>query len=164
MAGVMYTNAIYFPSSSMYQGVTPGMMNYGCVNHVYYAFAGVSPDGSVFVSVVLINVASWLDLAGPVVLTSISQCQLSDEWADARAPVDGSSGGLGSLLQLKQQHPHLRVLLSIGGGTTSSIYPSVASDATLRTNFARSVLGLVEASGLDGIDSESSPGTRSRST
>lgn len=101
------------------------MLNYSCINHVYYAYASVSADGGVF---------------------------LSDEWADAGAPVDGVQGGLGSLMHLKQKHPHLRVVLSIGGGNSSEIFPLVASSTLLRDNFARSAKGLVEASGLDGID------------
>ena len=79
---------------------------------------------------------------------------MSDEWADAGAPVDGVQGGLGSLMHLKQKHPHLRVVLSIGGGNSSEIFPIVASSTLLRDNFARSAKGLVEASGLDGIDSK----------
>jgi hypothetical protein len=46
----MYTNAVYFPSSRIYQGDSPGMLNYGCINHVYYAYASVTADGNVFVS------------------------------------------------------------------------------------------------------------------
>ncbi|KAI0004043.1 glycoside hydrolase family 18 protein [Xylariaceae sp. FL0662B] len=122
---VMFTNAVYFPNAKIYSGATPGMMNYSCINHVYYAFANVAPDGSVF---------------------------LSDEWADAQAPCDGVQGGLGSLMHLKQTHPHLQVILSIGGGTSAETFPIVASDTLLRDNFARSARGLVEASGLDGID------------
>ncbi|CAJ2499675.1 Uu.00g025280.m01.CDS01 [Anthostomella pinea] len=125
VSSVMYTNAVYFPNSKIYSGATPGMMNYSCINHVYYAFANVAADGSVF---------------------------LSDEWADAQAPCDGVHGGLGSLMHLKQAHPHLRVILSIGGGSSSDTFPVVASDTLLRDNFARSARGLVEASGLDGID------------
>ncbi|KAI0178991.1 glycoside hydrolase family 18 protein [Hypoxylon sp. FL1284] len=125
MSSVMFTNAVYFPNYKIYGGATPGMMNYGCINHVYYSFANVAADGSVF---------------------------LSDEWADTQAPCDGVQGGLGSLMHLKQRHPHLRVTLSIGGGASNETYPVVASDALLRDNFARSVRDLVEASGLDGID------------
>ncbi|KAI0384230.1 glycoside hydrolase family 18 protein [Hypomontagnella monticulosa] len=124
-SSVMFTNAIYFPNFKIYSGATPGMMNYSCVNHVYYAFANLAADGSVF---------------------------LSDEWADTRAPCDGVQGGLGSLMHLKQKHPHLQVTLSIGGGTSNEMFPVVAADPLLRDNFARSVRGLVEASGLDGID------------
>jgi GH18 family chitinase len=50
VARVMYTNAVYFPSSRIYQGDSPGMLNYSCINHVYYAYASVTADGNVFVS------------------------------------------------------------------------------------------------------------------
>lgn len=56
-------------------------------------------------------------------------------------------------MHLKQKHPHLRVVLSIGGAQASQVFPTVAASAVLRDNFARSARGLVEASGLDGIDS-----------
>ncbi|KAF4467854.1 chitinase [Fusarium albosuccineum] len=125
MSNIMYTNAIYFPNYRIYQGDTPGVLNYSCINHVYYAYASVLADGGVL---------------------------LSDEWADAGAQVDGVQGGLGSLMHLKQKHPHLRVVLSIGGGNSSEVFPIVASNTLLRDNFARSARGLVEASGLDGID------------
>ena len=79
---------------------------------------------------------------------------MSDEWADAGADVDGVQGGLGSLMHLKQRHPHLRVLLSIGGGSSVETFPLVANSGEFRHNFASSAKGLVEASGLDGIDGE----------
>jgi chitinase len=56
-------------------------------------------------------------------------------------------------MYLKEQHPHLQVVLSIGGGASADTFPIVASSTLLRDNFARSARGLVEASGLDGIDS-----------
>lgn len=46
----MYTNAVYFPNTRIYKGDSPGMLNYRCINHVYYAYASVAPDGGVFVS------------------------------------------------------------------------------------------------------------------
>ncbi|KAG6016930.1 hypothetical protein E4U54_000091 [Claviceps lovelessii] len=124
-ARIMYTNAVYFLSSRVYLGDTPGMLNYRCINRVYYAYAEVGLDGGVY---------------------------LGDEWADTRAPVDGVQGALGSLMYLKQQHPHLQVILSVGGESASDVFPVVANDALLRDNFAQSAWGLVEASGLDGID------------
>jgi chitinase len=57
-------------------------------------------------------------------------------------------------MHLKQKHPHLQVVLSVGGAAASQTFPIVASNTLTRDNFARSVRGLVEASGLDGIDSE----------
>lgn len=68
--------------------------------------------------------------------------------------MDGVQGGLGSLMHLKRKHQHLQVLLSIGGANTAGVFPVVAGDTSLRDNFSRSVLGLVEASGLDGVDSK----------
>lgn len=57
-------------------------------------------------------------------------------------------------MHIKQKHPHLRVILSIGGPQSSNVFPTVAASAVCRDNFARSARGLVEASGLDGVDSE----------
>ena len=57
-------------------------------------------------------------------------------------------------MHLKQKHSHLRVVLSVGGPQSAEVFPIVASDTILRDNFARSARGLVEASGLDGIDSK----------
>ncbi|KAH6657155.1 family 18 glycoside hydrolase [Truncatella angustata] len=125
VANVMFTNAVYFPNYKIYSGASPGMMNYSCISHVFYAFASVAADGSVF---------------------------LSDEWADAQAPCDGVRGGLGSLMHLKQAHPHLQVILSVGGGNSTEVFPVVAANPVLRDNFGRSARGLVEASGFDGID------------
>jgi chitinase len=55
MSDVMFTNAVYFPNYRIYQGDTPGMLNYSCINHVYYAYASVSADGGVFVSFPLVT-------------------------------------------------------------------------------------------------------------
>lgn len=64
VARVMYTNAVYFPSSRIYQGDSPGMLNYSCINHVYYAYASVTADGNVFVSFDQVpettHMAKWL--------------------------------------------------------------------------------------------------------
>lgn len=49
VASVMFTNAIYFPNYRIYQGDTPGSMNYSCISHVFYAHASVGPDGGVYV-------------------------------------------------------------------------------------------------------------------
>jgi len=69
-------------------------------------------------------------------------------------PVDGATGCLGSLLRLKQQHQHLKLILSIGGGAASQNFATIAASAATRDNFGSSAKGVVEASGFDGIDSE----------
>ncbi|KAF4985028.1 hypothetical protein FDECE_16880 [Fusarium decemcellulare] len=96
------------------------------------------------------TIKEWL--ATPYLCLLGSLLWLSDEWADAGPPVDGVQGALGSWMHLKQNHPHLRVVLLIGGGNSSEVFPMVASDTLPRDKFARSARGLVEASGLDGID------------
>ncbi|KAL2125116.1 hypothetical protein VTJ04DRAFT_1481 [Mycothermus thermophilus] len=125
LSHVMYTNAVYFPNYCVYNGDTPGQLNYACINRVYYAYASVGADGHVF---------------------------LHDEWADLHAPCDGFQGALGALLHMKQKYPHLQVFLSIGGPGSADIFPLVASNAVLRDRFARSAWKFAEASGLDGID------------
>ncbi|KAH8717156.1 Endochitinase B1 [Beauveria bassiana] len=122
---VMYMNAVYYHNGHIIRDETPAKLDYGCINLVYYAYASVAPDGIV---------------------------NLGDEWADIRAPVDGVDGGLGSLMQLKQQHRHLKVLLSIGGPAASGVFVSIASTPATRHNFAHTAAGLVMASGLDGVD------------
>ncbi|KAL1907142.1 hypothetical protein Sste5344_007093 [Sporothrix stenoceras] len=124
-SNIMFTNAVYFPNYALYNGDTPAQLNYSCISLVYYAYARVTEAGHIM---------------------------LGDEWTDANVPCDGARGALGSLLHLKQQHPHLQVVLSVGGTAFSAIYASVAASPVLRDNFARSALGLIEASGLDGID------------
>lgn len=56
-------------------------------------------------------------------------------------------------MNLKIQNPHLKVVLSIGGMASIEAFAVVASDPVLRDAFARSAKDLVDASGLDGIDS-----------
>lgn len=57
-------------------------------------------------------------------------------------------------MRLKQQHEHLQLIVSIGGGNASEHFAVVAASAATRENFGRSVRALVDASGFDGIDSE----------
>jgi chitinase len=58
-------------------------------------------------------------------------------------------------MRLKEEHDYLKLILSIGGGAASENFVTVAASAATRDSFGRSAKGLVEASGFDGIDSES---------
>lgn len=60
-------------------------------------------------------------------------------------------------MRLKQQHDHLQVILSVGGGGASHNFAAVAASAATRDTFGRSARGLVEASGFNGIDSKLGP-------
>lgn len=161
-SNIMFTNAVYYPSYAIYTQDTPGQLNYSCISLVYYAFAKVTSEGHVFVSRHNPFQSRGGGRGRPLYigspdpnLTRLTPAQLSDEWADAGAPCDGVQGALGSLMHRKQEHPHLQVVLSIGGTESATVFPSVAADPIRRDNFARSALGLVDASGLDGIDSTS---------
>lgn len=50
LSHVYYSNAVYFPNHMIYSGDTPGVLNYSCINTLYYCFANIAPDGGVFVS------------------------------------------------------------------------------------------------------------------
>jgi len=36
----LFVNAVYFPNWKIYDGCSPGLLNPGCISHIYYAFVG----------------------------------------------------------------------------------------------------------------------------
>jgi chitinase len=56
------------------------------------------------------------------------------------------------LIQLKQQNPSLLTLISVGGAAHSANFPSVASSAAARQDFAKSCVQFMKQNGFDGID------------
>ncbi|PVI08257.1 glycoside hydrolase family 18 protein [Periconia macrospinosa] len=128
----MYWNAVYYPNWRIYRDQPPASLNFDVLSHVFYAFAWVKPDGTVY---------------------------LSDEWADAQIPVAGAGdipeakGCLRSFALLKKKYTRLRVVLSVGGGGKGSEpFAEVARNPASRDRFAQSALGLVQQFELDGID------------
>ena len=69
--------------------------------------------------------------------------------------IDGVKGAIRACVQLKQQSPQLKVIMSIGGGGNSKHFAAVAADSALRDAFAKSCKQMVDTYQLDGIDSES---------
>ncbi|GAO47590.1 chitinase [Saitoella complicata NRRL Y-17804] len=123
-----YINAIYYANWTVYKGCTPASLDLSKITHVFYAFVRIRPeDGSVY---------------------------LSDEGADVQMNVDGADGGcLGSFQRLKQQYPHLKVILSLGGGGEgSSPFAAVCRNTSMVQNLVRSARELVDRWSLDGID------------
>ena len=57
-----------------------------------------------------------------------------------------------ALQALKQDHPQLRVLLSVGGWSQSGLFSDVAASAESRTRFAQSCAAFMQANGFDGLD------------
>ena len=68
--------------------------------------------------------------------------------------VDGTLGCLSAFNLLKRQYPLLKVIISIGGGAGSAVFPGVANDPNARLAFARNARKMVDTYGLNGIDSK----------
>ncbi|PYH49987.1 glycoside hydrolase family 18 protein [Aspergillus saccharolyticus JOP 1030-1] len=121
-----YLNAAYYPNWRIYQNQSPSSLRLGFVSHIFYAFAWVKEDGTVY---------------------------LSDEWADTQMPVDGTTGCLRAFAQLKPKYPKLKLILSIGGaGKGSENFARVACSHSCMETFGRTARALVDEYGLDGID------------
>lgn len=82
-----------------------------------------------------------------------------DEYADLQIEVDGKLGCLAALASQRAQFPHLKIILSIGGGGEGSAnFAAVAASATARMAFAQSAKEFVERFEFNGIDSKSNLG------
>ncbi len=83
--------------------------------------------------------------------------QYLDEYADTKIAVDGQAGCLAALAKLKETNPHLKTVLSVGGGAGSKEFPVFTAKADGLTNFARSAKEWVIKHSMDGIDSKLLP-------
>lgn len=73
-------------------------------------------------------------------------CELPDPWADIGANFQHRKkvgGHFGQLLQLKKKYPHLKILLSVGGGSYSKYLVDIAQRNMIK-QFARSVVSLLD--------------------
>ncbi|KAL8984092.1 MAG: hypothetical protein Q9177_004794 [Variospora cf. flavescens] len=119
-------NAVYYPNWKVYSQSPPSSLNLNHTTHIYYAFAFLKPDGTLY---------------------------LSDEHADTQIAVDGTHGCLNSLRNLKRQYPNLKTLLSVGGGGKGSEpFASMASSSSARENFANSAKQMLDTYDFDGLD------------
>jgi len=122
----------YFPEWGIYSGhnnYTPAKVELEKITHVNYAFATIK-DG----------VIDYFDKYAAVEVTH-------DEAWDSPY-----KGNLGQLEKLKADHPHLSVLVSIGGWSQSGNFHDVASTQAKRDKFAQSVVQFVRTHKLDGAD------------
>ncbi|KAF9531627.1 glycoside hydrolase [Crepidotus variabilis] len=126
----------YFVNWGIYgRKFPPSLIPANDLTHILYAFANVKQDtGEVF---------------------------HSDLWADKDIHYPGDSwndqgnnlyGNFKAIYKLKQEHRHLKLLLSIGGWTYSPNFHPVVINPALRAKFVESSIKLLEDYGLDGLD------------
>ncbi len=122
----------YFPGWGIYQkAYEVANLPAAKLTHVIHAFARISAAGEI---------------------------EVIDSWADLERPVgtDGSGatvrGHYGAYARLKATHPHLRVLIAVGGWFDSGRFSDVAATPAAREKFAQSVRAFVVRHGFDGVD------------
>ncbi len=122
----------YFPEWGIYSGhnnYTPAKVELEKITHVNYAFATIK-DG-------------LIDYFDKYAATDVTHGEAWD------SPYKGN---LGQLEKLKAEHPHLSVLVSIGGWSQSGNFHDVASTQAKRDRFASSVVQFIRTHKLDGAD------------
>ncbi|MBX3275533.1 MAG: glycoside hydrolase family 18 protein [Sandaracinaceae bacterium] len=91
-------------------------------------------------------------------LSEAGECVLGDPYADTERTYDGDRwddplrGSFRRLALLKERHPHLRTLISIGGWTWSARFSDAALTDASRRRFAESCTEFMVRYGFDGID------------
>ena len=63
-----------------------------------------------------------------------------------------TENSIGYLRKVKQTYPHLKIIISIGGGSLSWNISKVLNNTTLRSNFVNSIVGFIKMNDLDGVD------------
>jgi chitinase len=128
---VDYKTVGYFTGWSTYSNFQVANIDASKLTHLNYAFANISADGKI---------------------------GLGDSWADVEKPFPGDTadqpykGNFYQLTKLKQQYPHLKTLISVGGWTWSERFSDVALTEESRRVFAESCLAFILKYGFDGID------------
>lgn len=102
------------------------------LTHINYAFANIGPDGKIA-------------LGDPY--ADIDKFYTGDSW-------DAGSlrGNFNQLQRLKEKHPHLQTMISVGGWTWSSRFSDVALTESSRQLFVSSTIDFMQDYGFDGID------------
>jgi chitinase len=87
--------------------------------------------------------------------SNFTENQHLDLWADTGIEVDGQKGGcLAALARLRRQNPHLRTVISVGGGGTGSAeFPALAAEPRARSRLAGEIRVFLQRWELDGVDS-----------
>ncbi len=108
----------------------PQDIDFSLLTHINYAFAKVDSAGNI---------------------------QLFDSWADIEYRSDWNSekpywGNFRAFSDLKQKHPHIKTLISIGGWTLSDTFSSLAENPVARHNFVQNAIEFCKRYHFDGVD------------
>ena len=141
-----------FKSKSIQRGIMLALLL--CVSQVVWAQKVSGNNGAVGKdngNVVLAYVTSWSSvMPNPEVLTHVNYAFGHVDSTFAGVKVDNPRR-LEAISRLKKKHPHLKVLLSIGGWG-SGRFSEMAADEQLREKFAKDCRRVVRKYNLDGID------------
>lgn len=122
----------YYPEWAVYRNPSfkPSDINPELVTHINYAFAKIDTSGNVL---------------------------LFDEWGAVGYRSDWQTekpywGNFRQLTELKQKHPHLKTLISIGGWTLSDPFSVMAANPSARRHFVEKSIEFCRRYNFDGID------------
>jgi GH18 family chitinase len=102
------------------------------LTHVNYAFADISTDGRIMIG------DSY---------AAIEKLYPGDSWDQ---PYAGTYNQLNNVL--REEHPHIKTLISVGGWTWSGRFSDVALTASSRALFAESCVEFIRSYNFDGVD------------
>lgn len=77
-----------------------------------------------------------------------------DDFCDLKKDIDGYEGCLAALAALKQRNPHVKTIISVGGGSGSGAFPALAGNPEARSTLARELVDFCDRHCFDGVDSE----------
>jgi chitinase len=135
----------YYPSWAPGRGLMPAGIAAEKLTHINYAFSNVSEAGECILGDPAADLARRFSAGESV--SGVADPQGTQQ--------GGMRGNFNQLRLLKQKHPHLQVLISVGGWTWSGEFSDAALSEESRQRFARSCIDLYlkqNAGVFDGID------------
>lgn len=121
----------YYAGWATYSGREIAHIDASRLTHLIYAFANIGPDGRIMIGDPTIDTLKLFP------------------GFDVNAPFHGN---FGQLRLLKERHPHLKVLIAVGGWSWSGRFSDVALTPESRRRFAESVVEFLVRFGFDGVD------------